>query len=103
MSKERKPVASRKSNVAIELEPVLNAARGVQLHASLAAVVESTSNVRLDGSKVERVETLALQTILSFMNTRSASGRSTEWSAVSTELRRASHILGLTESLRIPA
>jgi len=103
VSKERKASQFRKNDVSLELAPVLGASQGMQLHARLNPLVDESGSVTIDAGKVERVETLALQVLISFLNTRVSAGRAVEWSAVSSEFRRATDLLGLSEALRLPS
>lgn len=103
VNKERKTQRSRRDDVTLELVPVLGAPQGIQLHARLNEVIDTSGMVTLDASKVERIESLALQVLLAFFSTRVAADQGVEWMAVSSEFRRASDLLGLSEILRLPA
>jgi len=100
---ERKTSRSHKRNVTLELKPVLGASQGIELHARLREVPEDSALVIIDAGKVERIETLALQVLLAFCGARVAAGRDVQWIGVSSEFRRATDLLGLSDVLRLPA
>lgn len=66
---------------------------------SLFASVE----VALDASGVERVDTAALQLLVAFRREAKARGMAPAWRNVSTVLREAASLLGLTNALELPA
>lgn len=101
MSKERKSAISRsrKNGVAITLAAVLDALQGVELYAALGPLLDNPAPVTLDAGKVERVDTLALQVLLAFVMARCSAGQAVGWSQVSTEFRRATDLLGMSQPL----
>lgn len=101
MSKEKRSTGakSRKHDDQIVLAAVLDAPQGMELHAALAPFLEATAPVLLNAGKVERVDSLALQVLLAFVMARRSAGQAVEWSQVSTEFRRATDLLGMSQSL----
>jgi len=61
----------------------------------LLAVDFGESDVLLDGSAVENIDTAGLQMLVSFAKHYAARGRRLQWLAASPELLRGSGLLGL--------
>ena len=101
MSKERKSTGtrSRKKESLVTLAAVLDAPQGVELHAALGPLLSDPAPVVLNAGKVERADTLALQVLLAFVVARRSAGHAVEWSETSAEFRRATDLLGLSQSL----
>jgi len=59
--------------------------------------------VALDGRQVERTDTAALQLLLLFRRELAARGGSLSWTGVSEALHEAASLLGLTQTLELPA
>lgn len=57
----------------------------------------------LDGGAVERVDTAALQLLLAFRRDAQMRGQQASWAAVSAALREAANLLGLAQTLALPA
>jgi ABC-type transporter Mla MlaB component len=70
--------------------------------ASLLEALDAPA-VQLDGSSVERVDTAALQLLLTFCRGAMASGKTPTWSGVSDVMRDAAGVLGLVKALELPA
>lgn len=71
------------------------------LHAELSGALQGGA-VELDGSRVERVDTAALQLLLLFRRAVDASGGTLSWRAGSTALNEAASLLGLAKILELP-
>lgn len=101
MSKDKKSAGSpsRKRDAQVALAAVLDAPQGMELHAELTPLLETPASVLLNAGKVERVDTLALQVLLAFVMARRSAGQDVEWGQVSTEFRRATDLLGMSQSL----
>lgn len=63
----------------------------------------ATSGVLLDGSRVERIDTAALQVLMMFRRDMAAAGGSWSWQGVSAVLHEAASLLGLAQILEMPA
>jgi anti-anti-sigma regulatory factor len=57
----------------------------------------------LDGAAVERVDTAALQLLVVFQRELDARQRAPSWQSASTVLTEAADLLGLTQTLKMPA
>lgn len=57
----------------------------------------------LDGAAVSRVDTAALQLLAAFRRELAAQGRTLRWLGVSDALREAAGLLGLAQTLDLPA
>ena len=57
----------------------------------------------LDGAAVERVDTAALQLLVVFQRELDARQRAPSWQSASTVLTEAAEMLGLTQTLKMPA
>ncbi|KQX95117.1 hypothetical protein ASD22_14610 [Rhodanobacter sp. Root480] len=57
----------------------------------------------LDGAAVERVDTAALQLLVVFQRELDARQRAPSWQSASTVLTEAAEVLGLTQTLKMPA
>jgi ABC-type transporter Mla MlaB component len=65
--------------------------------------VLGAGTVVLDGSRVERVDTAALQLLVLFRREMAACGGSMSWHRASGVLGEAAALLGLTQTLELPA
>lgn len=101
MSKEPKSAAplSHTKDVVVTLDSVLDATQGMNLHTALSQLLENPAPVSLNASQVERVDTLALQVLLAFVMARRSAGQVVGWTEVSTEFRRATDLLGMSQPL----
>ncbi|WP_267223544.1 STAS domain-containing protein [Dyella silvae] len=70
--------------------------------ASLLEALDAPA-VQLDGTAVERVDTAALQLLLTFRRGAAANGKTPTWSGVSDVMRDAAGVLGLVKALELPA
>ena len=57
----------------------------------------------LDGAAVERVDTAALQLLVVFQRELDARQRAPSWQSASTVLTEAAEVLGLAQTLKMPA
>ncbi|WP_266172195.1 STAS domain-containing protein [Dyella subtropica] len=62
-----------------------------------------TPAAELDASAVERIDTAALQLLAVFCREAGAKGHTVTWLGASTVLRDAAALLGLTQTLELPA
>lgn len=69
------------------------------LHQSLKAAIEKRKDFVLDASKVERVDTAALQLLCAFTEHAIGSGLGFRWCDPSPEVREAARTLGVLEKL----
>lgn len=72
------------------------------LHAQLCGALES-SQIVLDGTTVDRVDTAALQLLVVFQREAKKRERQLQWAGTSAPLYDAASQLGLTEALALPA
>jgi phospholipid transport system transporter-binding protein len=73
-----------------------------ELKAELLGALEANAIV-LDGGQVERVDTAALQLLLLFRRELDARGGMLVWHGASDALNEAAGLLGLAQSLNLPA
>ena len=73
------------------------------LQNELAARLDESGTVTIDGGSVERIDTATLQLLAAFVRELNEASRTVVWSACSPALRRASNILGLKNALRLPS
>jgi anti-anti-sigma regulatory factor len=86
----------------LKLEPSCTLRDSIDMQFQLLAVDFGDSDVLVDGSAVERIDTAGLQMLLSFVKHQAGRGKPVRWSAVSDELARGSRLLGLAAQLGIP-
>lgn len=72
------------------------------LHQQLRKALES-SEIVLDGTTVERVDTAALQVLVAFQRDAQKHGCRVSWAGVSAPLHDAATQLGLAQVLALPA
>ena len=72
------------------------------LHRQLRGALES-SQIVLDGTTVDRVDTAALQLLVVFQREAKKRERHVQWAAASAPLYDAASQLGLVEALALPA
>mgnify|MGYP005811454379 CR=1 FL=1 len=89
--------ASRRAG--LRLEPSCTLRDALDMQFQLLATDFGDSDVLLDGSAVERIDTAGLQMLVAFAKQHAASGRRIQWTAASQELQRGSRLLGLDETL----
>jgi phospholipid transport system transporter-binding protein len=65
------------------------------LQSELAARLDESGPVKIDGGAVERIDTAALQLLAAFVREMRAASRTVEWIDSSVALRRAAGSLGL--------
>ena len=73
--------------------------RAEELHAQMEILIQSGKDVEIDASKVEQVDTSALQLLLSFHQTLSNDGRHVKWNAPSEQLIKTAKLLGVENQL----
>ena len=94
--------ASASPRAGLKLEASCTLRDSIDMQFQLLAVDFGDSDVLVDGSAVERIDTAGLQMLLSFTRHQATRGKSVKWSAVSPELSRGSQLLGLDSLLGIP-
>jgi anti-anti-sigma regulatory factor len=86
----------------IELPEDCRIATLPELRARLLATVDQSACV-LNASAVTRIDTAALQLLTAFQRDAASGGREVRWDGVSEVLREAAALLGLTQTLALPA
>ena len=86
----------------LKLEASCTLRDSIDMQFQLLAVDFGDSDVLVDGSAVERIDTAGLQMLLSFTRHQATRGKSVKWTAVSAELGRGSQLLGLNSLLGLP-
>jgi anti-anti-sigma regulatory factor len=86
----------------LKLEANCTLRDSIDMHFQLLAVEFGDSDVLVDGSAVERIDTAGLQLLLSFAKHQASLGKSLKWTAASPELVRGSQLLGLAGMLGLP-
>ncbi len=93
------PVTSLKGEwVKVCLEPIVTLAQLSDLHEQLRQCIGA--RVQLNGAKVERIDTAALQLLLAFWNNPDVT---VGWVEASAELCSAARLLNLSSHLGLPA
>ena len=91
------PTIARRAG--LRLEPSCTLRDALDMQFQLLATDFGDSDVLLDGSAVERIDTAGLQMLVAFAKHHVASGKRMQWTAASQELQRGSRMLGLDEAL----
>jgi len=91
------PADSRRAG--LRLEPSCTLRDALDMQFQLLSTDFGDSDVLLDGSAVERIDTAGLQMLVAFAKHHAVSGRRMQWTAASQELQRGSRMLGLDEAL----
>jgi ABC-type transporter Mla MlaB component len=81
---------------------ILTIAAVCELHASLRESLKSASSVKLDASKVERVDAAGLQLLCAFVRDATASGKEIRWFRPSQTMISSAELLRLSELLVLP-
>ncbi len=79
----------------LKLEASCTLRDSLDMQFQLLAVDFGDSDVIVDGSAVERIDTAGLQMLLSFAKYQATRGKPVLWTAASPELLRCSQLLGL--------
>jgi ABC-type transporter Mla MlaB component len=87
---------------AVSCGAILTIAAVCELQISLRESLKSVSLVRLDASKVERVDAAGLQLLCAFVRDAAASGKSIRWNHPSQTLISSAKLLRLDELLVLP-
>lgn len=72
-----------------------------ELHAQMENLIQGGSDVEVDASKVEKIDTSALQLLLSFHNILRQDGRNLSWLNPSEQTLESAKLLGLDTQLGI--
>jgi len=83
----------------IVCEPNIDISDAEKLLEDLRATLDSASQVEIDASKVERIDTAALQLFLAFILASQQQGLEVVWSGVSEPMLAAANILGIAEAM----
>lgn len=97
------PVQTAASPAGLKLEASCTLRDSIDMQFQLLAVDFGESDVVVDGSAVERIDTAGLQLLLSFVRHQAGRGKPVRWSATSPELVRGSQLLGIDGMLGLPA
>jgi phospholipid transport system transporter-binding protein len=73
-----------------------------ELHRQFSSSLDA-SQIALDGSKVDRVDTAALQLLVVYQRELEKRGHAMQWAGVSAPLYDAASQLGLAQTLALPA
>ncbi len=92
---------ARTSPAGLKLEASCTLRDSIDMQFQLLAVDFGESDVLVDGSAVERIDTAGLQLLLSFARHQAGRGKPLRWTAVSPELLRGSRLLGIDSLLGI--
>ena len=91
--------AAAQRRAGLKLEPSCTLRDALDMQFQLLATDFGDSDVLLDGSAVDRIDTAGLQMLVAFAKYHAASGKRMQWIAASPELQRGSRLLGLDEAL----
>jgi len=93
------PAEQPKLRAGLKLEASCTLRDAMDMQFQLLAVDFGDSQVLLDGSAVEHIDTAGLQMLVAFAKHYSARGQRMQWTAASPELLRGSRLLGLADAL----
>jgi anti-anti-sigma regulatory factor len=88
-------VAAPKRRAGLKLESSCTLRDALDMQFQLLAVDFGESEVLLDGSAVENIDTAGLQMLVAFAKHHDVRGRRLQWLVASPELLRTSRLLGL--------
>ncbi|GEM_PF-3422545 len=88
-------------HVPIVLEPVITIAEAAALKSRLLPYVGHGGEIVMDGSRVESVDSAALQVLLAFVRSARAHGAVIHWSGISETLLNTAQLLGLARLLSL--
>ena len=91
--------ALRQSAILIVLDQVLTIADAHKLKEQLLPYLKATGEIKIDGSKVEMIDTSTMQVLVAFLNTLKQRGVTGKWVGASRPLLNTSRLLGLTKQL----
>lgn len=86
----------------LKLEASCTLRDSIDMQFQLLAVDFGDSDVVVDGSAVERIDTAGLQLLLSFVKHQAGRGKPVQWTGASPELVRGSQLLGIAGLLGLP-
>jgi len=75
--------------------------RAEELHTQMESLIQTGHDVELDASKVEQIDTSALQLLLSFHQALTQDGRALKWKSPSDQVVQTAKLLGLDDHLSI--
>lgn len=101
-SKSKTDAATAKVEARVDMAADCRIADVGQLHRQLRVALDA-SQIVLDGSTVDRVDTAALQLLVVFQREAQKRGRQVSWAGVSAPLHDAASQLGLAQTLALPA
>ena len=91
--------AAFENNGPIVLDPVITIAEAAALKDRLLHYSNRKGEVRVDGSRVESVDTASLQVLLAFVRTLQGHGANVSWTGVSAALLNTAQLLGVAGQL----
>jgi len=95
-------LVSGDSETQLVFEPVLDVARARDLYHTLNAALAGATTLELDASRVERIDTAALQLLAVFCRAAHEAGRRLRWRAASPAFSNAAALLDLDDLLGGP-
>jgi anti-anti-sigma regulatory factor len=94
--------ASGTAPAGLKLEASCTLRDSIDMQFQLLAVDFGDSDVVVDGSAVERIDTAGLQMLLSFVKHQAGRGKRVQWTGASPDLVRGSQLLGIAGLLALP-
>lgn len=85
----------------VTLEAVLGVADARLLYDKLGATLTGAASIVMDGGRVERIDTAAMQVLANFCRAARERGQALVWQNPSTSLQQAAHALGLEAMLEM--
>ena len=85
----------------IECADVIDISTTTELRTQLMISLESRQSVVLDASRVERIDTAALQVLSAFVQDAYSQKQSVLWKEPSKVLLRSAELLGLSQQLKL--
>jgi phospholipid transport system transporter-binding protein len=96
------PAGQGQARAGLKLEASCTLRDSIDMQFQLLAVDFGDSDVVVDGSVVERIDTAGLQMLLSFVKHQASRGKRVQWSGASPELVRGAQLLGIYGMLALP-
>lgn len=89
--------------MSLSLTKEITIAGSVVLREQLMETIgNGTTEVMIDGSEVDRIDTAALQLLVSFAKTLATHGQTLQWSGISEALHASAKQIGLHDVLGMP-
>jgi anti-anti-sigma regulatory factor len=85
----------------IELEEILDISHAANIYEQLKGIGVAADSYRLNGDKVEHVDTAGVQLLLAFIKSVQGNGGQIQWQGLSDKLRASIEHLGLAREIGV--